>query len=1130
MDSAIAQHLMPAGFSDGFRVFLQASGRLEAPGHAQASATAWTHAFVAAEAPMPARLDARVDTVLHVAERILGRGRCPPVERSLARALRGLPEPPASHSDASMMAWQSPDGSAEEGLFLARIAPELLGQSLLPYLHLQVPMATLLGSEGGGGLARVDFAVLHPGAAGNALVIEIDGAQHDTPRARQDDDRRVELLRRAGHAVFRIPVDEVRNGGGPSLDALSLEVGRLPDVPAHDRLAVAAAQTAATLILLIRSGVLSPAASQWTLVTNGPCADAVTAGARSTLRLLGALESLYGTQVCPAEMTFVQTGSPADAELYWTDAEPWQATVSLFSDGGVPRVTIRPTWLPGLAPPSLPPAEWVAPAPAPTSADLAALLQFVFPDKEAFWPGQEDALRRCLEGLDSLVLLPTGAGKSLIYQLAAVLLPGMTVIVAPLVSLMEDQIDNLQRSGYHRALTITSATTAKGETQALLAALRSGAYHVCYVSPERLQIQAFRDVLAAVRVQMPIPLIVIDEAHCVSEWGHDFRPAYLNVGRLSRRIGRRSDRQEPAVVGLTGTASRAVLRDVQRELDILDLDAVITPETFDRPELTFEVHRVTSRQKAEALVGALRAMPGRLGRLPHDFFALRERDTASGLVFCPHAGGNFGVANVAEHLRDSLRMDVRTYSGKLSPDVKTETSRRFKDDKFSLLVATKAFGMGIDKPNVRYTVHYGLPPSLEAFYQEAGRAGRDRGAAHCVVLASVDDPGRAEKLLDTGTPVEGVAGLMATLRNWDNDDDITRAMYFHTQGYRGVDAETQQIRQLLPEIGDLGVQGTVVLTYVSESKDGKARKRGGKVRPNLRAVERTLHRLMILGVVADYTVDYQNMRVQVERATTSVADLRAKLGSYIGSYSQARADAALEDLPPISDALVSSVAATYIEVLTRFIYDTIELARRTAMREVWRWSELGRDDSKLRQRLLDYLQESEFSRDVQRILREQEFDMSAWTSAIDNVRSKRDLEEFDAALARSAEDYPDHPALIAARAVCAAAGASTAEAVTTYIGQVKHFMANRYRTALPSGGIERWLLDELRRRKTQGVAWRQVVPLLVADDDGHLCEWVLAEDFPAGAKEATAPRLLELLVSDQRRFNDRHLTLEVPRD
>jgi ATP-dependent DNA helicase RecQ len=700
--------------------------------------------------------------------------------------------------------------------------------------------------------------------------------------------------------------------------------------------------------------------------------------------------------------------------------------------------------------------------------------------------------------MDSLVLLPTGGGKSLIYQLAALLHPGLTLVVAPLVALMEDQVDNLARAGIDRAAAI-NATTSLEDRDGIEERLRAGNLMLCYIAPERLQIERFRRVLVSLKPSLPIPLIVVDEAHCVSEWGHDFRPAYLNLARIGRMFGRRAPGEPPILIGLTGTASRSVLRDVQVALGIDDIEAVITPENFDRPNLHFEVQAVKSDAKLDALEGVLRGLPGKLGGVTlDDLLAARGIETMSGMIFCPHIRGAFGVESVAAKLENKFQARVPAYSGGgLAAHEKSALARRFKDNDFSLLVATKSMGMGIDKPNVRYTVHYGLPQSLEAFYQEAGRSGRNGEHSICTVLASIDHPDLDERLLSPGLEADELCEEIDGLGR-GTSDDIIRSLWFHTQAFGGAESDIDAVKSLIARLRPLTETGTIILDY----GDGREQKE----------MERALHRLVALEVVTDYRVDYGRKQFSIDRRAVKAEDLHASLFRYVGGYSRKRAEKiaadTFDDGQDVEDALRRTVKA-----LVDFVYETVEAGRRAAIRQVWRWSESGNRDDTLRQGLLEYLQETEFSRDVNRLLLEQCVeDVEPWRDLLEMVSSTRDQRELKAAINRGLEDYPDQPMLLALAAIL---DANPQFAVSTVV-----YLRDRY------GGDEdqlaslvSWLVSEFLERSPDALPGL-CFSISKEEQDEELITIMLQYPLPSMAREALIPRALELLVNDLHELNE----------
>ncbi|MBW3554006.1 MAG: ATP-dependent DNA helicase [Gemmatimonadetes bacterium] len=322
---------------------------------------------------------------------------------------------------------------------------------------------------------------------------------------------------------------------------------------------------------------------------------------------------------------------------------------------------------------------------------------------EAFRAGQEQVVRAVLEGRDALVVLPTGAGKSLMYQLPAVLLEGITLVVSPLIALMKDQTDKMERVGVS-ALTINSGLTG-GQKRAAEEAVAAGAGEILYVTPERFRDRAFFEAI----LDRKVALFVVDEAHCISEWGHDFRPDYMMLGSIAERLGR------PPILALTATATPDVQRDVVEQLRMDDPFRIM----FDliRPNLYLELQRtVNDERKLEALVQIL------------------EETEGSGIVY-------FATVKEAERLYAELedRFDLALYHGQRTSKQRREAQDAFMNGDVKAVFATNAFGLGIDKADIRFVAHWHVPGSPEAYYQEVGRSGRDGAPARCVILYREED-------------------------------------------------------------------------------------------------------------------------------------------------------------------------------------------------------------------------------------------------------------------------------------------------------------------------------------------------------------------------------------------------------
>ena len=315
-----------------------------------------------------------------------------------------------------------------------------------------------------------------------------------------------------------------------------------------------------------------------------------------------------------------------------------------------------------------------------------------------FRPGQEQVIAAILSGRDVMAVMPTGAGKSLCYQIPALVLPGVTLVVSPLISLMRDQVSALLQNGV-RAAYLNSSLTPRQFMLALQNA-RNGVYKIIYVAPERLLTELFLDFACHAQIAQ----VVVDEAHCVSQWGQDFRPGYLQIEPFIKRLPVR-----PRLSAFTATATESVRRDIVR---LLDLKAPYEISTgFDRPNLYFEVRRPKDRD-AELLR------------------FLAEHKGQSGIVYC---GTRKGVEEVARMLRQE-GIDAVGYHAGMPDEERRSAQEDFVADSVPVIVATNAFGMGIDKSNVSFVVHYNMPKDLESYYQEAGRAGRDGEEAVCCLL------------------------------------------------------------------------------------------------------------------------------------------------------------------------------------------------------------------------------------------------------------------------------------------------------------------------------------------------------------------------------------------------------------
>ena len=384
--------------------------------------------------------------------------------------------------------------------------------------------------------------------------------------------------------------------------------------------------------------------------------------------------------------------------------------------------------------------------------------------KTSFREGQIEILSKALQKRNPIALLPTGAGKSLTYQVASLLQAGLIIVIDPIKALMKDQNENL-KNVFIDATTYINSTLSAKEKEENTNKFVNGNYLFAFVSPERFVINDFRNKIGSVRTRNKnFAFCVIDEAHCVSEWGHDFRTAYLKLGDNSRAFCFSGHNGENIpTLGLTGTASFDVLSDVQREVGLQNNSDIVRPEKLEREELKFKIknipaikigagndfwtlHNSVFEAKKQGLLNVLQ---NDLISEPHlrecnatsfsDFIKYQGNDSNCGIIFCPHSTDKMpsGVQYIANYLRQQfpdVAHLIGEYYGSGDSSSLEQVQDDFKSNKITLLVATKAFGMGIDKPNIRFTLHITHPISIEGFYQEAGRAGRDRKNAVCYIL------------------------------------------------------------------------------------------------------------------------------------------------------------------------------------------------------------------------------------------------------------------------------------------------------------------------------------------------------------------------------------------------------------
>ncbi|WP_281817519.1 RecQ family ATP-dependent DNA helicase, partial [Vallitalea longa] len=326
--------------------------------------------------------------------------------------------------------------------------------------------------------------------------------------------------------------------------------------------------------------------------------------------------------------------------------------------------------------------------------------------------GQEDAINSILDKKDTVIIMPTGGGKSICYQIPALIFEGITMVISPLISLMKDQVDSLKATGIDA--TFINSTLSYEDIQYRLHAIEEGKYKIVYIAPERLE----TDAINRLARRNKISFIAVDEAHCISQWGHDFRPSYMNINNFIDNLENR-----PVIAALTATATRKVEQDIIERLELVKPS--IYRNGYDRENLNFTVLKGVNKNN----------------------FVIDYANKHKGESGIIYVGTRKDTENLCRLLiRNNINAGL--YHGGMTANERKENQDRFLYDDIDVMVATNAFGMGIDKSNVRYVIHYNMPENIEAYYQEAGRAGRDSLQSKCILLFSAGDVQLRKFLID----------------------------------------------------------------------------------------------------------------------------------------------------------------------------------------------------------------------------------------------------------------------------------------------------------------------------------------------------------------------------------------------
>lgn len=526
--------------------------------------------------------------------------------------------------------------------------------------------------------------------------------------------------------------------------------------------------------------------------------------------------------------------------------------------------------------------------------NLALRQQFGF---DAFLPGQQAVIERVLAGEDLLVVRPTGSGKSLCYQLPALLLPPLTVVISPLIALMKDQVDALCRRRPNAATFINSSLPLDEQRRRLRSAV-AGDVHLLYVAPERFRYGGFVQRLAEARVQR----FVVDEAHCISEWGHDFRPDYLYLREVLAPLG------DPPLLACTATATPDTQRDIGEQLGRPDMRRVVSG--FNRPNLSYEVF----------------VAPNPDLKWRHLDVLMARHERGSGIVY---AATRREAEEVATFIAAGTRRPVITYHAGLDRDDRTAGQDAFMGGDEAIAVATNAFGMGVDKPDVRFVIHFSLPGSVEAYYQQAGRAGRDGEPAACVLLYCPADCGLQEWFIDMDCyPSRVLAGVLAALVA--GADDPARIA-------RQCDCHELQVSNAVRRLERLGA--------IFDRGNGEGRIDVDVLRDRLDAAELAAHDQQLRR--------RRRLREQQLQAMVRYAETSGSRRAYLLRYFGEEVDDLPEDEPPAPPEPDPRVVTPEETEVARRILETIDRARhgigRQKLVQVLKGSQSGHLSRHLRQ-------------------------------------------------------------------------------------------------------------------------------------------------------------------------------------
>jgi len=766
------------------------------------------------------------------------------------------------------------------------------------------------------------------------LVIEIDGGQHI--RNATLDRRRDELFQANNIVTVRITTNDLRNKTtalSQTVQAIERRLEQFADsINFYSKKQYAAKEIKSKLIptaslrwqillvSLLESGTISIADKSWNLnITNSDVADFALPATKDFLLWINNLLKLHNKQFIEPTVNISESKSFQNGFLNidfsllkrWTD-ENKNSTTTIF---------VRTDYLQNknyFEVSGGKPVNYELREQTHQSA-LEFFLENIF-NKPSFREGQLSIICNALNRNHTIGLLPTGAGKSICYQLSSILQPGVSFIISPLKSLMFDQKENLDAVFVSNTNYISSDQTATQRAN-IQKRFGEGKYLFVWISPERLQIKTFREYLSSVNAKYKIVYAVIDEVHCLSEWGHDFRTSYLNLARTIKMYC-----PDAKYLGLTATASSRVHKDIKAEFKIDD-ENIKSLISFDRKELTFIVKKCASTEKLHFTKQIVEDF-----QRETDFINVEGEEGKAGIIFTPHVAGNFGCYTIYKELNKIYPGKANYFSGSIPKEggrpimadnefdeYKLKVQKEFRENKFPLLAATKSFGMGIDKPNINLTIHFGISPSIESIYQEAGRAGRhpdkeEKAKSKCYILFSDEVNEEIKNTIEN--PTTTFNQLFKVQQDFAfKGDDLFRQLFFYTESFVGQDSELNEIISFTKDYFQPNQKKTI---HYSGIKD-KTRK------------EKSIYRLSLLNVVSDYTIDFVGSNFEVSFQEKTDESVFRGLHNYIFKYEAITKNELRLKVNELPD---TSLTARSLRFLIHWIYDNIAYERRQALKGI----------------------------------------------------------------------------------------------------------------------------------------------------------------------------------------------------